>query len=140
MNVLPTIHSTRRSPLSLAVVLFFAGFLAMPVRAQAAATVTCSVRIRPRAAADYDPSTEVLLRGRVIGREAGLILLRLPAGTVRVDAGAWGGAETLAAGSSVEVLASKRQEDGRQRFLAREIRHAEGLVAIRDAQGVPLQL
>lgn len=138
MDVPHPIRSARRSTLSLALV--FMGFLAMPIRAQATAAATCSVRIRPRAAADYDPSAEVLLRGRVIGREAGLILLRLPAGTVRVDAGAWGGAATLEAGSSVEILASRRQEDGRQRFLAREIRHSEGLVVIRDAEGVPLQL
>ena len=140
MDILNPFRATRRSILGLALALGFLGFLATPVQAQTTASATCSVRIRPRAAADYDPSAEVLLRGRVIGREAGLILLRLPAGTVRVDAGAWGGAETLEAGSSVEVLASKRQEDGRQRFLAREIRHREGFVVIRDARGVPLQL
>ena len=72
MDVPHPIRSTRRSTLSLALALGFLGFLATPIWAQATASATCSVRIRPRAAADYDPSAEVLLRGRVIGREAGL--------------------------------------------------------------------
>jgi hypothetical protein len=105
---------------------------------QAKAEATCTVRILPRAAAGYDPSTEMVLRGRVIGRENGLILLRIPAGIVRVDAGAWDEAAAREAGVTLEILASKRQENGRQRFLAREIRHPGGRVVIRDALGVPV--
>lgn len=128
------IRSIRRLALGLALV----GVVAGPVQAQATVGVPCAVRIRPLAAADYDPSTEVLLRGRVIGRENGLILLRITAGIVRVDAGAWGGSAPYEAASTVEILASKRQEGGHQRFLAREIRQDSGSVMIRDARGVPL--
>jgi hypothetical protein len=108
-----------------------------PALAQATVGVPCAVRIRPRAASDYDPSREVILRGRVVGREQGLILLRLSAGIVRVDAGAWVGPGSSDANSAVEILASGRQENGRQWFLAREISHAGGRVMIRDARGVP---
>jgi hypothetical protein len=72
----------------------------------------------------------------MIGRENGLLLLRLAAGTVRVDAGAWDDPAAREAESMVEILASKRQEDGRQRFLAREILLAGHRVVIRDAGGV----
>lgn len=132
MNIPDPIRSTRRLALGLALV----GFLAGPALAQAAAAVPCTVRIRPRAAADYDPSTEVLLRGRIIGRENGLILLRMAAGTVHVDAGAWGEPGWPDTASTIEILASRRQEDGHQRFLAREIRQAGSSVMIRDARGV----
>jgi len=115
-----------------------AWFIAGSVLAQSSASATCAVRIRPRAAADYDPATEVSLQGLVAGWDGGVILLRIPAGTVRVDTGNWTGAEALPAGSAVEILAAKRQEGGRQRFLAREIRHAGGVLAVRDPQGVPL--
>lgn len=129
-----------RSLHHLALGLVFLGFAAGPAFAQTTVAVPCTVRIRPRAAADYDPSTEVLLQGRVIGREDGLILLRMAAGIVRVQAGAWQGTPATAGELAVEIIASKRQEGDRQRFLAREIRHAEGRVVLRDVQGVPLQL
>jgi hypothetical protein len=82
----------------------------------------------------------VLLHGQVIGVENGLILLRLPAGVVRVDVGSWEGQGTREGRTSVEILACKCQSEGRQRFLAREIRHAGGCVTLRDARGVPVQL
>ena len=132
MNIPQIIRSNRRLALGLAL----AGFIAGPALAQATASVPCAVRIRPRAVADYDPSTEVVLRGRVMGRENGMLLLRLSAGIVKVNADSWGG--SVVGAPEVEVLASMRVEEGRQRFLAREIRSTEGLVAIRDAQGVPL--
>lgn len=136
MNTSDSIRTTCR----LALVLALAGFIAGPVWAQATASATAMVRIRPRAAADYDLSSEVVLRGQVVAQERDVILLRLSAGTVRVDTGAWGGSDVLQPGTAIEVVAAKRQEDGRQRLIAREIRHAGGLAVIRDAEGVPLQL
>ena len=133
MNRPASIRTTRHLALSLA----FAGSVSGLGLAQTTTTVPCLVRIRPRAAADYDPSSEVILRGHVIGRENGLILLRMAAGIVHVDAGAWDGSGPPDPASTVEILASRRQEDGRQRFIAREIRHATGCLVIRDAQGVP---
>jgi hypothetical protein len=104
----------------------------------ATTTATVTVRIVPRAALDYDLSNEVLLQGQVVTREKGTIVLRLAAGTVRVDTGSWAGSDLLQPGTPIEVLAAKRQEDGHQRFMAREIRYAGGSVMLRDAQGVPL--
>jgi hypothetical protein len=105
----------------------------------ATATASVSVRILPPAALDYDLSNEVLLRGQVVGREKGTLLLRLKAGTVRVDTGSWVGSELVQLGTDIEVVAAKRQEDGHQRFIARELRQAGGTVVLRDAQGVPVQ-
>jgi hypothetical protein len=115
------------------------GCVAGIASAQSGIGVPCSVRIRPRAAADYDPSTEVILRGQLVGQENGMLLLRLSAGVVRVDAGTLG-SRTQLVGSTVEVLASKRQEERRQWFVAREVRHGGGNVVLRDVQGVPVQL
>ena len=138
MDASDPIRTTRR--LALALGLALAGFIAGPALAQATATATATVHIRPRAAADYDLSSEVLLRGQVVVCEKNVILLRLSVGIVRVDTGAWGGAGLLQPETAVEVVAAKWQEDGHQRFIAREIRHAGKLVVIRDTQGVPLQL
>lgn len=129
---------TVRSICRLGLLLALAGGSGVTALAQSTATASIAVRIRPRAAADYDPATEVSLQGLVAGWDGGMILLRLPVGTVRVDTGKWTGAEAIPAGSVVEILAAKRQEGGRQRFLAREIRHAGGVLAVRDLQGVPL--
>jgi hypothetical protein len=104
----------------------------------ATATASITVRILPRAAMDYDLSNEVLLQGQVIAQDKGTIMLRLAAGTVRVDTGSWAGSDLLRPGTRVEVVAAKRQEDGHQRFMAREIRYAGGSLVLRDAQGVPL--
>lgn len=104
----------------------------------ATASASISVRILPRAALDYDLSNEVLLRGRVVAREKDILVLRLEAGTVRVDIGTWAGAGLLQPGTPVEILAAKRQQDGHQRFMAREIRYSGGSMVLRDAQGVPL--
>jgi hypothetical protein len=104
----------------------------------ATATATITVRILPRAAFDYDFSNEVVLQGQVVAREKDIIVLRLAAGTVRVDTGSWVGSDLLQPGTRIEVLAAKRQEDGHQRFMAREIHYAGGSVMLRDAQGVPL--
>lgn len=134
MTTSDSIRTTRRLALALAL----AGFIAEPALAQATASATVTVRIRPRAAADYDLSSEVILRGQVVAHEKGIIRLRLSPGVVRVDTGAWNGSDLLQPGTAIEVVAAKRQEDGRQRHIAREIRHAGGVVVIRDAQGVPL--
>ncbi len=104
----------------------------------ATATSTITVRIVPRAAFDYDLSNEVILRGQVVAREKDIILLRLKIGTVRVDTGSWTGSALLQPGTDIEVVAAKRQENGRQRFLAREIRYPGGSVVLRDTQGAPL--
>ena len=104
----------------------------------ATASASITVRIVPRAAFDYDLSNEVILQGQVVAREKDLIVLRLTAGTVRVDTGSWAGSDLLRPGTRIEVLAAKRQEDGQQRFIAREIHYAGGSVVLRDAQGVPL--
>lgn len=124
----------------LGMALVLVGSIVWPVLSQASSTAsaTATVRVLPRAAAGYDPSAEVLLRGVAGGWEGGQLLLRLNAGTVRVDTGSWDGREALAVGAPVEVLASKVQQDGRQRFLARQIRHARGLSVVRDAWGVPI--
>ena len=114
-----------------------AALLGGPLAAQATVAVPCTVRIRPRAAADYDPATEVTLKGRVAGWQDGHLLLRIPAGILRVDTAAWDTAGTLGAGTPVEILASRRDEAGRQRFLAREVRHGGGILVVRDALGVP---
>lgn len=113
------------------------GLVGVPAQAQNTKCAPCTVRIRPRAAADYDPSAEVDLHGQVAGWREGVILLRIAAGILPVDTGAWNTAKTLEAGSTVEILASKRVEEGRQRFLARVIRYDGGVLAIRDARGVP---
>ena len=105
----------------------------------ATATASISVRILPRAAFDYDLSNEVVLQGQVVVQEKDIIVLRLEAGTVRVDTGSWAGSDLLRPGTRIEVLAAKRQDDGHQRFVAREIRYVGGSVMLRDAQGVPLQ-
>ena len=114
------------------------GVICSIIAGSTSAKATVTVHIRSRAAFDYDLSNEVVLRGQVVAREKDIILLRLRVGTVRVDTGAWAGSALLQPGTDIEVVAAKRQEDGRQRFMAREIRHAGGSVVIRDAEGVPL--
>ncbi len=113
--------------------------MAMPVAAQApvqTASVPCTVRIRPRAAADYDLSTQVELRGTISEVQAGSLRLRLPFGTVTVELG--GSASTLSVGQSVTVVASKRSSEAGQRLVAREVRGTESTLILRDAQGVPV--
>ena len=128
------LRPTRRQALAL----LLATLLAGPAWAQATASIPISVHIRSHAAGGYEPSSELLLRGRVIGRDQGLFLVRIAAGVVRVNAGAWPGPEPRDAKASLEILAARRQENGRQIFLAREIRTASGTVVLRDTQGVPL--
>ena len=128
------LRPTRRQALGL----LLATLLAGPAWAQATASIPISVHIRSHVAGGYEPSSELLLRGRVIGRDQGLFLVRIAAGVVRVDAGAWAGPEPRDAEISLEILAARHQENGRQTFLAREIRTASGTVLLRDAQGVPL--
>jgi hypothetical protein len=104
------------------------GVICSIIAGSTSATATVTVHIRPRVAFDY---------GQVVAREKEIILLRLKVGTVRVDTGSWAGSALLEPGTDIEVVAAKRQEDGRQRFLAREIHHAGGSMVLRDAQGVP---
>jgi len=71
-------------------------------------------------------------------RSGALILrLRLPFGTVRVDLGR-ASIDAGRVGQNVEVLASKRQDEQGQRFMARELRFADAPQILRDTQGVPL--
>ena len=122
----------------MAVGLGLLGALSLPIRAQAKVGIPCAVRIRSLASADYDHSTEVLLRGFLVGREKGLLLLKIAAGIVRVDVGSWDEAIVMAAPAEVVVLAAKRQEGAGQKLVAREIRYDGGLVVCRDGNGVPV--
>ena len=98
------------------------------VATRATASVTCSVRIRSRAAADYDPSAELVLSGTVVSAQAGSLRLRLAAGTVRVDLGS----------ANVAVTVSRLQNENGQHFVARELHAAAGDQIFRDADGVPV--
>ena len=106
------------------------------VATRATASVTCSVRIRSRAAADYDPSAELVLSGTVVSAQAGSLRLRLAAGTVRVDLGSAVPAVTL--GENVAVTVSRLQNENGQHFVARELHAAAGDQIFRDADGVPV--
>jgi len=129
---------TFRSTCRLGLLLALAGGSGVVVLAQSTRSASIAVRIRPLAAADYDLSSEVTLRGVVEGWEGGAIRLRLAAGFLRVDTGVLDTSGLLEAGAAIEVLASRRVVDGRQQFLAREIQHAGGVLRLRDASGVPL--
>lgn len=129
---------TIRSICRLGLLLALAGGSGVVALAQSTASASIAIRIRPRAAADYDPATEVSLRGVVEEWEDGTIRLRLRAGLLRVDTGAQDTSGLFEAGAAVEILASRRMVEGRQRFLAREIQHAGCILRLRDALGVPL--
>lgn len=129
---------TIRSICRLGLLLALAGGSGAVAMAQATRSASASVRIRPTAAADYDLDSEVTLRGVVEGWEGGTIRLRLRAGLLRVDTGARDTSGLFEAGAAVEILASRRTVEGHQRFLAREIQHAGGILRLRDALGVPL--
>ena len=101
-------------------------------------TVPSSVRIRSRAAADYDPSRELVLQGRVEAIEFGVMRLRLPAGLVKVELGAQAVSGLLPLGSQVAVVASLRILEGRQHLVARELSWQGQSWTLRDAQGVPV--
>jgi hypothetical protein len=110
-----------------------------PLMAQAAPqtiAVPCAVRIRPRAAADYDPSSELVLAGTVIAAQPGSLRLQLGYGTVRVDLG--GAVPAVVVGQDVAVTVSRLQDDLGQRFVARELRSGEVDQVLRDAEGVPV--
>lgn len=130
---------TFRSTCRLGLLLALAGGSGVVAVAQSTTSATCAVRIRPREAADYDLSTEVTVRGVVEGWEGRSLRIRLAAGVLRVDTGAWNTSGLFEAGTPLEVLASRSMADGRQRFLAREIRHAGGVLRLRDASGAPIQ-
>ncbi|WP_257309025.1 hypothetical protein [Geothrix fuzhouensis] len=130
---------TFRSTCRLGLLLVLAGGSGVVAVAQSTTSATCAVRIRPREAADYDLSTEVTVRGVVEGWEGRSLRIRLAAGVLRVDTGAWNTSGLFEAGTPLEVLASRSMADGRQRFLAREIRHAGGVLRLRDASGAPIQ-
>ena len=78
----------------------------------------------------------MVLRGQLVTCEPGQLRMRLRAGVVRVDTGPWPGSLALETGSTIEVVAAKHQEEGCQRFLAREYRHAGGTAILRDPTGV----
>jgi hypothetical protein len=111
-----------------------------PLMAQAAPASTlavpCAVRIRPRAAADYDPSAELVLSGTVVAAQTGSLRLQLAFGTVRVDLGS--AAPLVTVGEQAVVTVSRLQDGTGQRFVARELRSAEGDQVLRDAEGVPV--
>ena len=111
-----------------------------PLMAQAAPQATlavpCAVRIRPRIAADYDPSSELVLSGTVVAAQTGSLRLQLASGTVRVDLGS--AVPAVAVGQDVVITVSRLQDDLGQRFVARELHSAEGDQVLRDAEGVPV--
>jgi len=109
------------------------------VTGKAAGFVPCSVRIRPMAAAGYDPGSEMLLRGTVTDAKDGILKLRLPYGVVRIQVGLALESVTVDAGQAVEVLASRRQDDHGQWFVAREVRTGASTLVLRDARGVPVR-
>lgn len=129
---------TFRSTCCLGLLLALAGGSGVMAMAQSTSRATCSVRIRPREAADYDLSSEVTVRGVVEGWKGASIRLRLAAGLLQVDTGGRDTSGLFEAGATIQVLASRRVVDGRQQFLAREIQHAGGVLRLRDALGVPL--
>jgi len=106
--------------------------------ARSSAVATCTVRIRPLAAADYDPSAEVVLRGTVVEIQGSTLRLRLACGTVRVELGTTLAAGSVALGQAVEITGAKRQDDLGQRFLARELRAGSQVLVLRDTDGVPV--
>ncbi|WP_243286173.1 hypothetical protein [Geothrix terrae] len=130
---------TFRSTCRLGLLLALACGSEVVVMAQSTSSATCTVRIRPREAADYDLSTEVTIHGVVDGWEGRSLRIRLAAGVLWVDTGGWNTSNLFEAGTPLEVLASRSVVEGRQRFLAREIRHARGVLTIRDAFGAPIQ-
>lgn len=131
-------RGTFRSICRLGLLLALAGGSASAVRAQSTRSASCTVRIRPLAAADYDLSSEVAFRGVVEGWEGRSIKVRLAAGLLRVNTGERDTSGLFEAGTTIEVLASRRVVDGHQQFLAREIQHAGRVLRLRDALGVPL--
>ena len=128
-----------RSTCCLGLLLALAGGSEVVAIAQSTSSATCTVRIRPHEAADYDLSTEVTLHGVAEGWESRSIRLRLAAGFLRVDTGGWNTAGLFKAGTSLEILATRSMVEGRQQFLAREIHHAGGVLLLRDASGAPTQ-
>lgn len=109
------------------------------VTATAAGFVPCSVRIRPKPAADYDPGSEMLLRGSVASAKDGVLKMRLPFGVVHIQVGTALDGACLDMGQAVEVLASRRQDDRSQWFVAREVRGGIRPLVLRDSQGVPVR-
>jgi hypothetical protein len=96
------------------------------------------VRIRPIAAADYDPARELTLRGTVLEAREGMLKVRLPVGHVRVQVGSVLTSGAVDVGQVIEVIASRWQDEGGQRFIAREVHTAEHTFILRDARGVPV--
>lgn len=109
------------------------------VTSKAAGFVPCSVRIRPMAAAGYDPGSEMLLRGTVASAKDGILKVRLPFGVVQIQVGPDLDNSPVDRGQVVEVLASRRQDDHGQWFVAREVRTETSTLVLRDARGVPVR-
>jgi hypothetical protein len=106
--------------------------------AQATLSVPCSIRIRSPRAADYDLTHEFTLKGVVVDAQDGVMRLRLLLGVVRVRLGQGFPAGAVRPGQAVSVLAARSQDDSSQWFVAREVRRAEGILVLRDADGVPV--
>jgi len=127
-----------RPTLLLSLALILTPTLSQAQAARSSATATCTVRIRPLAAADYDPSSEVVLRGTVVDIQGSTLRLRLACGTVRVEVGTALASLSVAPGQAVEITGAKRQDERGQRFLARELRAGSRVLVLRDADGVPV--
>jgi len=87
----------------------------------------------------YDLATEVRLKGVVEQAGGGLLHLRMPFGSVRVELGQAGRNLVLRIGQSLEVVASKVMQNGNQHLLARVVRSESTVIRLRDAQGLPME-
>jgi len=114
----------------------------LPLQAQAGGNsgvhIPCAVRIRPIAAAEYDPAGELTLRGTVLEAREGILKVRLSMGQVRVQVGPLLTSGAVAVGQIIEVIASRWQDEGGQRLIAREVHTATSTFVLRDARGVPV--
>lgn len=87
----------------------------------------------------YNLATEVRLKGVVELATGGVLHLRMPFGSVRVELGQAGRNLVLRIGQALEVVASKVMQNGDQHLLARVVVSDSKEIRLRDAQGVPMQ-
>jgi hypothetical protein len=112
--------------------------------------VMAPLAIGQRGMRTYDPSTETTVKGtveqvkQVSGRHGWNgthLMLKTEAGTVEVHAGPSSYIASqefsFAPGDEVEVLGSKVKFGDGEALIAREIKHGNKTLVLRDAQGIP---
>jgi DNA/RNA endonuclease YhcR with UshA esterase domain len=112
--------------------------------------VSVPLAFAQRGMRNYDPSTETTVRGtveqvkQVSGRHGWNgthLMLKTEAGTVEVHVGpsSYITAQgfSFAQGYEVEVLGSKVKFGDSEALIAREIKHGDKMLVLRDAQGIP---